>query len=213
MLGLFLSGAKNIPKIVGNNEAIPTAPAPSAQPAGSTTGTDTNFEISADDHIRGDFNAPITIVEFSDFQCPFCSRFHPTLLKILDEYPGKVRWVYKHFPLASIHPQAQAAAEASECAADQGGNDAFWAYGDALFDNQSSLGRDLYVRLAKEQGLNTNEFESCIDSGKFKQKVQDDYQEGIAAGVRGTPGSFVNGQSIPGAVPYEQVKSIVDNLL
>jgi protein-disulfide isomerase len=216
MLGLFLSdGQDKDSKVTSNKAGAPTAP--SAPPNGGqdagSAGADTDFEIIADDHIRGDFDAPITIVEFSDFQCPFCSRFHPTVQRIVDEYPGQVRWVYKHFPLASIHPQAQSAAEASECAYDQGGNDAFWVYGDALFANQSALGRDEYVRIATNQGLDVNDFESCIDSGKFRQKVQDDYQRGIAAGVRGTPGNFINGLSIPGAVPYEQIKAAVDSLL
>jgi len=215
MLGIFLSGNKDsTSKTAGNNAGAPTAP--SVQPTSGhngAAGVNTNFEITADDHIRGDINAPITIVEFSDFECPFCSRFYPTMQKIIKEYDGQVRWVYKHFPLASIHKQAQGAAEASECATEQGGNDAFWAYSDALLANQNSLGRDGYVKIARNQGLNLNDFESCIDSGKYRQKVQDDYQRGIAAGVRGTPDSFINGQSIPGAVPYEQIKAAVDNLL
>jgi len=95
--------------------------------------------ISDTDHVLGKANAKVTIVEFSDFQCPFCSRHHPTMQRIISEYPDDVRWVYKHFPLESIHPRARPAAEASECVADLAGNDAFWQYADKLFANQSSL--------------------------------------------------------------------------
>jgi protein-disulfide isomerase len=186
---------------------VPNGAAAPAPPAGDLA------PVTEDDHIRGDYDAPITIVEYSDFECPFCSRFHPTLLQVMDEYGEDVRWIYRHFPLASIHPQATPAAEASECAAAQGGNDAFWAYSDRLFDNQTSLGRSFYVELAGDIGLSTGEFESCLDEGRFAQKVQDQYQSGLSAGVRGTPGTYINGQSIPGAVPYEQVKAVIDSLL
>lgn len=213
LLGMLLSDGDGFKKVASNtNTAGQVNPSPNVPTAG-TGAVDTDFEITRDDHLLGDFDAPITIVEFSDFECPFCSSFHPTIQRIMDEYPGHVRWVYKHFPLSSIHPNAQAAAEASECAADIGGNEAFWAYGDALFDNQQALNKSTYLRIAGTIGLDTNAFEECFDSGKFRQKVQSDYQEGVAAGVRGTPGSFINGVSIPGAVPYEQIKAVVESLL
>ncbi|MEK7510134.1 MAG: thioredoxin domain-containing protein [Patescibacteria group bacterium] len=95
--------------------------------------------VTENDHIRGSFNAPVTLVEFSDFQCPFCARFHPTVQQALQEYGDKVRWVYKHFPLDQIHPQATPAAEASECIAEQKGNEGFWEFADAVFENQDRL--------------------------------------------------------------------------
>lgn len=168
------------------------------------------FNIDRNNHIRGDFNAPITLVEFSDFECPFCVRHYPTLNKIFSDYEGKVRLVYKHFPLG-FHPNAQKAAEASECADEQG---KFWEYHDKLFDN-FDLGYSVenFKKWAKDLGLNIGEFNGCLDSGKFAQKVQDDYQEGIEKGVDGTPATFVNGQLIGGALPYDSFKQIIDSLL
>ncbi len=169
-----------------------------------------SVSVSSDDHIRGDKDAPVTIVEFSDFQCPFCKRFHPTVKQVLGEYSKEVRWVYKHFPLDSIHPQARPAAEASECAAEQ---DKFWEFTDGLFENQSRLGGSLYKELAQDIGLNVNKFESCLSSGKYKDKVEADLQEGIKLGVNGTPGGFVNGEQIAGAVSYGTLKTMVEQAL
>lgn len=176
-------------------------------------GSTEKFTIGDKDHIRGDSSAPVTIVEYSDFQCPFCSRFHPTVQQILADYPDQVRWVYKHFPLDQIHPQARPAAEASECVFEQKGNDGFWQFADGLFENQSRLGESLYKELAGDLSLNTDQFNDCVSSRKYKDKVEADYQEGIKAGVRGTPGSFVNGESIPGAVPYSTLKAAIDQAL
>ncbi len=173
--------------------------------------------VSDTDHVLGKADAKVTIVEFSDFQCPYCQRHHPTLQRISKEYGDDVRWVYKHFPLDSIHPNARPAAEASECVADLGGNDAFWQYADKLFANQSSLGDDLYVRLAKEVGVKEDAFKKCYESQKFAERVDADYSQGIQAGVTGTPGNIIiaNGSGVPvsGAVPYEQFQSIIDSLL
>ena len=124
--------------------------------------------ITKDDHIRGNFDAPVTIVEFSDFECPFCSRFHDTMKQVMEKYPNKVRWVYKHFPLDSIHAEARPAAEASECASEQG---KFWEYADELVARQSSLGDSTYSAIARDIGLNIGQFEECYESGKYKNKV------------------------------------------
>lgn len=168
------------------------------------------FEITKTNHVRGDFNAPITLVEFSDFECPFCERHFPTLNKILEDYKGKVRLVYKHFPLG-FHPNAQKAAEASECADEQG---KFWEYHDKLFENQpTGYSLEKFKQWAKDLGLNANKFNDCLDSGKYAKKVQADYQEGVARGVNGTPATFVNGQLVSGALPYEVFKQIIDNLI
>lgn len=175
--------------------------------------TKTGFTISDKDHVRGNPEAKVTVVEFSDFQCPFCARFHPTVKQILENYPDQVRWVYKHFPLEQIHQQARPAAEASECVFEQKGNEGFWQFADGLFENQSMLGESLYKELAGNLGLNLDQFNNCLSSRKYKDKVEADYQEGIKAGVRGTPGSFVNGEEIPGAVPYEYLKDAVERAL
>ena len=164
-------------------------------------------DIKNDDHIRGAKNAPVTIVEYSDFQCPFCSRFHPEMLKVMSAYQNKVRWVFRHFPLTQIHPNAQKAAEASECASEQG---KFWEFADKLFANQEQLGPALYDKLAKDLNLNATKFSSCLSNGKYAKKVQDSEAEGAQLGVQGTPGNFINGQVVPGALPFEQLKSIID---
>lgn len=166
--------------------------------------------VNEGDHIRGNVDAPVTIVEYSDFQCPFCARFHPTVKQILENYPDKVRWVYKHFPLASIHPEATPAAEASECAAEQG---KFWEFADGLFDNQSRLSKSFYSDLAEDLGLNTSQFDECVSSRKYQDLVQANLDEGADVGVRGTPGSFVNGEVIPGAVPYNSLEQAVERAL
>lgn len=179
-------------------------------PALPTARTIVQFDITKANHVRGDFNAPITLVEFSDFECPYCERHYPTLNKVLSEYKGKVRLVYKHFPL-SFHPNGQKAAEASECADEQG---KFWAYHDKLFENQpAGYSLDKFKQWSKDLGLNSKKFNDCLDSGKYAQKVKDDSQEGVAKGVQGTPATFVNGQLVSGAVPYESLKQIIDGLL
>ena len=166
------------------------------------------------DHVRGDKNAPVTIVEYSDFECPFCSRFHPTMVQLTEEYKGKVRWVYRHFPL-SFHPQAEPSAEASECASEQG---KFWEYADKLFENQSLLGDAYYKQLATELKLNTKKFEECMTSDRGLAIVRSQSQSGATAGVNGTPGSFIidaNGgvQAVRGALPYESVKAMLESVL
>jgi len=200
-------GAGKAPKAAA--PAAPTAAAPAAPEAPSAVAP----EIEEGDHILGSPDAEIVFIEFSDIQCPFCQRFHPTVQQIVDEYPGQIAWVYKHFPLDSIHPQARTAAEASECAAEQLGDEGFFQYLEGLFAQQSILSRDLYISEATKLGANQVTFTSCLDSGKYKGKVDADYQAGIAAGVRGTPSSFINGRNISGALPYEQVKATIDALL
>lgn len=161
-------------------------------------------------HTWGNAAALVTIVEFSDFQCSYCQRFHPTVKQITTDYPDQVRWVYKHFPLDQIHSNARPAAEASECAAEQ---EKFWEFADGLFENQSLLDENLYKELAGNLGLDMEQFDDCLVSRKYKDRVEADYQEGIKIGVRGTPGNFINGLSIPGAVPYATLKTAVENAL
>jgi len=166
--------------------------------------------IGENDHVKGNPEAPITVVEFSDFQCPYCEKFHPSMQQITKEYPEKVRWVYKHFPLSSIHPHALSTALASECAGEQG---KFWEFADKLFENSSNLGDGLYKEIASELGLNIENFNECLSSEKYAEKIKADYQEGVRLGVRGTPTSFINGRIIPGALPYESLKIAVETLL
>ncbi len=220
--GLIVAGAIIYTNFSQSSEGTAKKPQGTAQilPSDGTEedvlrgkGLAVEFSIDEGVHVRGNFEAPVTIVEFSDFQCPFCQRFHPTLQQILADYPNQVRWVYKHFPLDSIHPQARPAAEASECVFEQAGDDGFWQFTDGLLENQPRLGKSLYQELASEIGVNLSQFDNCISSGKYKDKVEADYQEGIKAGIQGTPGSFVNGEEIPGAVPYDYLKDAVERAL
>jgi protein-disulfide isomerase len=169
--------------------------------------------VNADDYVRGNPDAPITIVEFSDLECPFCKRFHSTMQQALTEYGDQVRWVYKHFPIDQLHPKADKEAEAAECAGELGGNEKFWAYIDRVFEiTPSNNGLDLTLlpQIAKGLGLDQKAFEDCLNSGKYAEKVERQYQEGVRLGVNGTPGSFVNAVPVRGAIPYENLKAIID---
>jgi protein-disulfide isomerase len=171
--------------------------------------------ITDSDHIRGDKNAPITLIEFSDFECPYCSRLFPTMEALLDKYEGKIRLVYKHFPLTSIHPEAVPAAEASECANDQG---KFWEYHDALYENQSELADGYYSELAKTLGLNTTQFDECFNSRKYQDKVSAQAVEAQAAGGKGTPYTVMvdaDGNKTPlnGAIPQASFEAAIDQAL
>ncbi len=200
-----------------DTDSAAAAVAPSAAEVAAAAAEDVVGEVpvvTADDHVYGDPNATVTIIEYSDFQCPYCSRFHPTMEQVMEEYAGKVKWVYRHFPL-SFHPEAEPAAEAAECAGAQG---KFWEYAAKLFENQSSLGDDLYAQLAKDLGLNTTSFDACLKSDKYLEHISSDQQGGAKAGVSGTPGSFVidadgNAKAIKGALPFSTVSSILDSIL
>jgi protein-disulfide isomerase len=157
--------------------------------------------------VKGDPKAPITIVEFSDFQCPFCKKSESTLHELLTKYSGRVKLAYLDFPLREIHPQAQSAAEAARCAGEQG---KFWEYHDALYAEQSKLdGAELLTR-AQALNLDAKSFQSCLNSGKFKSKIEADMEQGRKVGVAGTPGFFVNGVFLSGAVPPADFEKIID---
>lgn len=188
--------------------------------------------ISSADHILGNPEAEIVIVEYSDPSCPYCKIFHPTMKKIIDEYgpTGKVAWVYRSFPLDKpdsqgrvLHPNAGMQAQAQECAAALGGNDAFWKYTDRLYEViQSDQGitldnKELPV-IAKFAGLDTVNFNECLSSGRFKDKVEKSYLDGVNAGVSGTPYSVIitpSGSKIPlvGAQSYATLKQTIEALL
>src|SRR5262249_52548224 len=135
--------------------------------------------------------APVTIVEFTDFQCPFCKRVIPTLAQVRSRYGEKVKLVYRDFPLDNIHPQARKAAEAAQCAHDQG---KFWAYHDALFANAPNAGAEQLKKYAQQVGLDLPSFERCLSSGTYAGSVQKSVDEGIRLGVTGTPAFFINGE-------------------
>jgi protein-disulfide isomerase len=175
------------------------------------------------DHIFGDPKAPVSLIEYSDYECPFCKRFHSTAQQIIDSYPGQVNWVYRHFPLAMHNPGAQKQAEAAECVAQIAGNDAFWKFTNAIYQRTLSNGKGFPLTqlapLAREIGVNDKGLQECIDSGKFAQRVQEDLDEGSQIGVTGTPASFLiqnaTGEVIlkVGAQPFDGFKPDIDRLL
>lgn len=159
---------------------------------------------------KGAESAQVTIVEFSDFECPYCARVLPSLDRVMEEYGDSVRLVFRQFPLNSIHPRAQKAAEASLCAADQG---KFWEMHDAMFADQKGLTVDQLKEKAAGLELDSAAFDACLDDGTYADRVAADLQAGAAAGVTGTPAMFVNGLFVNGAVPYEQLAEIIDKEL
>ncbi|MBN1205113.1 MAG: thioredoxin domain-containing protein [Myxococcaceae bacterium] len=163
-------------------------------------------EVAATGPSKGPDNAPITIVEFSDFQCPYCSKAIASVDEVMKNYEGKVKLVFRHFPL-SFHPEAPKAAEASLCAADQ---NKFWEYHDKLFANQGALKVEELKKHAADLGLDAARFNECLDSGKKAELVKKDMADGEKAGVTGTPAFFINGVALSGAVPASEFKSIID---
>ncbi len=158
----------------------------------------------------GPDDAPITIVEFSDFQCPFCKQWHQTVYEpLLAAYPGKIRVVYRHLPLTSIHPDAQGAAEAAMCANAQG---KFWEFHDKLFAGEA-LGAGIYSQYASDLGLDVKKFEACITKGAYRQAVQEDSDFALNLGVNSTPTFFVNGLAIVGAQPLSVFQQVIDKEL
>ena len=176
--------------------------------------TDSPVPVSSKDPMWGKRDAPVTVVVYSDFQCPYCSRVEPTLQQVRDTYgPDKVRMVWKNNPLP-FHQNAKPAAEAAQGVFALAGNDAFWKWHDAAFKNQGSLGADSYVKWAQDAGIkDVNAYRSGLDAHKWADKVEKDLNDGKAAGVQGTPSFFVNGQFINGAQPFDQFKKTIDQEL
>jgi len=192
-----------------------SAPAPTPTPAPTPAPTPETVDVSPGDYTLGDANAPVEIIEFSDFQCPFCQRAHQqTFPSLMENYieTGKASYSIRHFPL-SIHQDAQIAGEAAECAGSLGGNDAFFTYVDTMFANQGALDAASLKGYAAAQGLDTSAFNECLDSGEFTQKVKDDFDLGAQLGVRGTPSFFINGKILVGAQPFSSFQNVIDGEL
>lgn len=179
-------------------------------------------EVISKDHIKGNINAKVKIIEYSDFECPFCKRFHSTMNQVMDEYgeSGDVAWVYRQFPLDSLHPEkARLEAATSECVAEIGGNEAFWAFADAFFavtpsNNQTDVAVVL-PEIISNLGLSQEKIDECVSSGRYDQDIQDDINNALATGGRGTPWSIIvteSGEKYPinGAQPYAGIKALID---
>ena len=171
--------------------------------------------VSSSDHIRGNPNAPIKIIEFSDLECPFCKAFHLTMKRIIAEYDGKVAWIYRHYPIEQLHSKAKKSAQASECAAELGGNGKFWEYIDKYFEitpsnNQIDLSK--LPQIADDIGLNENQFIDCLNSEKYFPKIEAQIKDALNSGATGTPYSIIinaNGKKyeINGALPIDDFKN------
>lgn len=180
-------------------------------------------EVSSKDHILGDPNAPIKIVEYSDLECPFCKRFHVTMKQVMDEYGkrGEVAWVYRHLPLDALHPKARKQAEATECANKLGGNEKFWAYTDRIFEvtpSNNGLDMTLLPEIAVQVGLDRSRFLECLDGGEFGALIDASIADATNVGAQGTPFSLVvtkSGKKFPinGAQPYDAVKATIERAL
>jgi protein-disulfide isomerase len=164
----------------------------------------------AGEPFKGAEKAPLTVVKFEDFQCPFCKQVQPTFNELLSRYNGKVRLVHKDLPLESIHPQARQAAEAARCAYEQG---KFWEYHDKLYATSPKASGDDLKSYAKEVGLNVDSFDRCFTSGKYKAVVQQDLNEGVQLGLTGTPTIFINGREISGNQSLVAFEAIIDEEL
>lgn len=205
--GGSIAGAKQATGQTDNQAAVPQA-----QPAAENIDP-----VDDGEHIKGNKNAKIALVEYSDLECPFCQRHHPTMSQLLDEYGDKIKWVYRHYPL-SFHANAAKEDEASECVAQLGGNDKFWEYIDKIFERTTSNGTgfalDELAPLASEIGINQSQFQECLDSGRHKNHAT----ENLSKYQFGTPTTFLvndKGESkkIEGAVPIDTFKAAIDSML
>jgi protein-disulfide isomerase len=179
--------------------------------------------VSADDYIVGNPNAPVVLIEYSDYDCPYCKRFHNTMHQIMDEYgvTGRVAWVYRQFPLVDVHPNATLISEAALCVGDIGGNEAFWDFSDAVFESRVDIEPTNVTRLrsfAEESGVNAVDYQSCMDSDRMMDRLKADMQDGLNAGAgAGTPYTVVMAGSdqavITGAESYTFVKNVIDLIL
>ncbi len=209
-------------KMSGTAALQPTAPTAQVQPTPSVPEEDpvpayaSVPAVDENDYIRGNPDATITVVEYSDTECPFCARVHPTIQQVVDDYDGKVNWVFRHYPLA-FHPTAQKGAESLECAGELGGNDKYWAMVDTIYEKGSDLAK--FGDYAKEIGLNQTAFQTCLDSGKYATKTAEMMQSGSKAGVQGTPGNLILNHKtkkvavVSGAQPLQNFKNAIDGLL
>lgn len=189
-------------------------PASGAAVAGDTLPKDTSVPAPREsDHRYGSEDAPIVLVEYSDFQCPYCTSVYSTLKRLVDESNGEVAWIMRHLPLESIHPEARPSGLAAECVAEQLGDEGWYKFADAIFADQGNMNSGRYLTLANELGANGAEYLSCVSSKKYDQRITDEAAEAQVAGANGTPFTVVvgNGAQVPisGALPYEQFAAVI----
>lgn len=207
-------------QVDSNNAAQPTSNEPQTGKMDKAQ-ADKIPAFSSDEHIRGNKDAELKLISYTDLECPYCKNFHQTLVDVMKEYDGKITWVYRHFPLDPIHPKADKEAEAVECANELAGGNGFWKLADKIFEvtpSNNGLNLDDLPKLAGQVGISGDKLKSCVDSGKYADKVEKQYQGGVTAGVQGTPGSFLvnkKGEAwfIPGAYTMQMLKPIIEEAL
>lgn len=230
--GIAITGLIGLAVIVPLNfrKSTTTASATNTNAAAAVAPTPTNTAqapsgpvpaVTTADYVRG--SGKLTLVEYSDLECPFCKKFHPAMQQAITEYKGKVRFVYRQFPLTSIHQNAQKEAEASLCVGSLGGSDKYWSFIDKIFERSAAGGTGFALTdlgpLAKEVGVSQTKFQDCLDKGTMASRVTDESNGGSTAGVQGTPTSFLldaAGKTItsfPGAYDYSQIKSAIDSAI
>lgn len=207
LAGTMWTKIQSLEEGIKKTKIQPTQPTPEV-PSGAGEKR-IEVKISPNDPVKGNPEALLTIVEFSDFQCPFCGQAQETLEQILETYKDKVKLVYKDYPLP-FHENAENAALAALCAKEQ---EKFWEYHDKLFANQEKLALSDLKKYAQDLGLDSPQFNSCLGSKKYKNQVDEDTNEGQRIGVSGTPAFFLNGREISGAQPFENFKEVIDEEL
>lgn len=176
------------------------------------------------DHIRGNASAEVSLIEYTDFECPFCKQFHATPKAVIERYAGRVNWVERHFPLPFHDPAARNEAIAAECAGQLGGNDVFWKYSDALFANTRSNGSGLpetqsFEKLAVATGVDAKALSQCIRDGKLAKRVEEDIADGTAAGIQATPTTVIRNnrtgasEAVAGALPADGLIAVIEQVL
>lgn len=212
--GLYFGGGS---ATTGSQPALGVANAIENQEVDNTSKVN---PVTENDNIRGSVDAKVKVVEFSDYDCPFCIRFHDVMKNIVEKYSAdEVAWVYRHFPLEQLHPQAATVALASECVADLGGNDAFWSFSDSYLavraDGDRTPHDELIKKLVEQVGVNPTKFDDCFTSGRYIDKVQADMNNAVETGGRGTPWSILIGPTgktypINGALPQQSIEQLIE---
>lgn len=216
-IAIVIAGALIAGAVIFTTKSQPTAQDQGQQPQKVTV-----KPVSKDDHILGNPDAKVVIVEYSDMECPFCKRFHSTMLQVMDQFgkDGTVAWVYRHYPIDQLHSKARKEAEATECVNELGGSEKFWQYLNKIYSvtpSNNQLDPAVLSSTAVEVGIDKTKFDECMTSGKFAEKIEASVQDGQRAGVEGTPYSMAiakNGNQIPisGAQPFSVVAQIINAL-
>ncbi len=224
LIGLLIVASLAIGYLYGQNKSLQgtngTAAAPADAGAAAAPEVGDVDKVTKDDHLRGDLSkAKVALIEYSDFECPFCGSFHPTAKQAFEAYGDDIVWVYRNFPLSQIHPNAQKFAEAAECVAQVAGEDAYWKMADKLFEVQSTLTQEKLSGIAVSVGANQAKFDTCLKNGDGAAAVKKGYDSGVKAGITGTPGNIIMNlktgkvELIAGAVPFETLKTSIDKMM